>query len=95
MRGVLLGEPARGIPGLFMTGRGATIGDGRKFAVAEPFCRTAVERCDISLTLILPRGIPNPAELFSITMRCAGTRGLAIGLGVITIVPRPGARDRW
>jgi len=87
-RGALLTELARGIPGLLMTGRGATTGAGRKLAVADPFCRTIVDRCDISL--ILPRGIPNPAELFSMTMRCAGTRGLEIGLGAITIVPCPG-----
>src|SRR5256885_2612899 len=76
-----------------MTGREATTGAGRKLAVAEPCCRTVVERCGLSLPRILPRGIPSPAQLFSITMRCAGTRGVKTGLGIITIVPRPGAPD--
>jgi hypothetical protein len=96
-RGELPGELGRDIAGLLKTGRGFTIGVGRKLVVTEPFCLACEERCDISR--ILPRGIPSPAELFSITIRCIGTMGRAIGRGPITIVPRPGLPDggigRW
>jgi hypothetical protein len=72
-RGALLAELERDIPELLIIGGGANPGVGRKFVVADPFCRTIVDKRDISL--IPPRGIPNPAELFSMTMRCEGTSG--------------------
>ncbi len=88
-RGALPVEPERDIPGLVYTGRGFTIGVGRKVVVTDPFCLASDDRCDISR--MLPRGIPSPAELFSITMRCMDNIDREIGRGPITIVPRPGA----
>ena len=50
------------IPPLMNVGRGFTMGVERKVVVTDPFCRASEERWDISR--MLPRGIPNPAELF-------------------------------
>ena len=77
-----------GTPALLNADRGFTIGVARKVVVTAPFCLTSEERCDIPR--MLPRGMPNPAELFSIRMRSIGTMGREIGRGPITMVVRFG-----